>query len=116
MLLFTAPVALFSYPIYLYACICIYVYTIREYSGIVGVATRSVYSCGWCVGVVSRINNWGENGRESNTGATSATGNSERTTKSKVVGEKRKRFCYTLPILNKHLEKVILIPSTVFRR
>jgi len=53
---------------------------------------------------------------ESNTATDTVTGNSERTTKSKVVGEKRKRFCYTLPILNKHLEKVILIPSTVFRR
>jgi hypothetical protein len=32
---------------------------------------------------------------ESNTGTASVTGNSERTTKGKVVGEKRKRSSYT---------------------
>ncbi len=37
-----------------------------------------------------------ESNSESNTTTDTVTGNSGRTTKSKVVGEKLKRFCYTV--------------------
>ena len=54
---------------------------------------------------------------ERNTDTVGVTGNSERTVTTKVEGENRKRFSYTImSFLNKHLTKVSLIPRRVDRK